>query len=220
MGNHSAPHKMLIMTLDSDNASGAGPVPSSENPDTLPSKSHDVHTKDRINIHNAGRMTLGSDDTSAAGPTPSSEKDTLPPKSHDVLTKDHKHHTEDSALFKSRATLEEKLTPPTRYFLDKVPPEIRALIHEQLLRSRGPINKAHKLNGTNKAFLCKHYSPIDDIDSTILRFCRSVYDEARPILYGLNHFYSDNLEHIEQFAHDGVTHDLHSKDFAGESTAD
>ena len=203
---------MLGMTLDSDNASEAGPAPSSENPDTLPSKSHHVHTKDRIHIHNADRMTLGSDDTSAVGPTPSSEKNTLPPKSHDVLTKDH--NTEDSALFNSPATLEGKPTPPTRYFLDKVPPEIRGLIYEQLLRSRGPMNKAHKLNGINKTFLCKHYSPIDDIDSTILRTCRSVYDEARPILYGLNHFYSDNLEHIEQFAYDGLTHDLHSTDFA------
>ena len=119
------------MTLDSDNTSGASHTPSNENPDILPSKSHDVHTKDRIHIHNAGRMTLGSDDTSAAGPTPSSEKDILPPKSHDVLTKDYKHNTEDSALLNFHTTLEGKSTPPTRYFLDKVPPEIRALIYKQ-----------------------------------------------------------------------------------------
>ena len=68
--------------------------------------------------------------------------------------------------------------------------------------------------GTNKALLCKHCSPIDDIDSTFLPTYRRVYDEARPILYELNRFYFDNLEYIEQFAHDGLTHDLHSTDFA------
>lgn len=32
------------------------------------------------------------------------------------------------------------------------------------------------------------YSPVADIDSTILRTCRAMYDEALPILYGCNVF--------------------------------
>ena len=71
-----------------------------------------------------------------------------------------------------------------------LPPEVRAMIYRKLLISPDRIDNPayrvglkrieHKMLGT--------YAPVAGLDSTILRVCRTVYDEALPVLYGENTF--------------------------------
>lgn len=43
--------------------------------------------------------------------------------------------------------------------------------------------------------------PVKDIDSAILRVCRSVYDEALPVLYGHNTFEFAKPRKLQDFSH-------------------
>ncbi|KAI4187905.1 MAG: hypothetical protein LQ346_005416 [Caloplaca aetnensis] len=43
--------------------------------------------------------------------------------------------------------------------------------------------------------------PVKDIDSSILRVCRSIYDEALPILYGQNTFEFAKPRKLRDFSH-------------------
>lgn len=43
--------------------------------------------------------------------------------------------------------------------------------------------------------------PVKDIDSTILRVCRSIYDEALPVLYGHNTFEFAKPRKLRDFSH-------------------
>ena len=90
-------------------------------------------------------------------------------------------------------------------FLDMLPFEIRAIIYKKLLISIHVIQDAHKLvDGGKKSLRASDHVFVDDVESTILRTCRVIYEEAGPILYKQNHFYFCSSSDMADFAFNGL----------------
>lgn len=81
-----------------------------------------------------------------------------------------------------------------------IPSEIRVMIYEILLISKGPVVNAHKLMCPQKSVFAGNRAQIKDIDATILRTSRSIYHEALQTLYQKNNFYFNSPDAIESFA--------------------
>ena len=73
------------------------------------------------------------------------------------------------------------------------------MIYNHLLTTLEPIEKAHKHLGSKDTALLDNYKPIPNIDATILRTCRMIYNEALPILYGQNTFSFSSANSIRYF---------------------
>ena len=73
------------------------------------------------------------------------------------------------------------------------------MIYRHLLVSAEPIVGAEKLIGDQTAVLLRNYHPIPDIDATILRTCRAVYEEGVNILYRWNKFHFSDSRAIKIF---------------------
>lgn len=82
-----------------------------------------------------------------------------------------------------------------------LPLEIRHMIYRELLISSAPIKKPHRLVCHKRNVMLDSIQPIKDIDSTILRVCRSIYDEALPVLYGHNTFEFAKPRKLQDFSH-------------------
>ena len=80
-----------------------------------------------------------------------------------------------------------------------IPVEIRHMIYHHILTTLEPIEKAHKHLGSKDTALLDNYKPIPNIDATILRTCRMIYNEALPILYGQNTFTFSSANSIRSF---------------------
>ena len=99
-------------------------------------------------------------------------------------------------------------------FLAKLPIEIRIMVYQELLISASPIQDAHELFGPKKSFMKYDDKPrIPNLDSRVLRTCKQIYNEARPILYGENWFRFVRLYNISAFARDGSPDDLLTYNF-------
>ncbi|KAL8778921.1 MAG: hypothetical protein Q9203_001604 [Teloschistes exilis] len=85
-----------------------------------------------------------------------------------------------------------------------IPVEIRTMIYHQLLVSAQCIRKPHKLVCNKKSIMLDSLKPVRDIDSAILRVCRSIYNEALPILYGRNTFEFCKPRKLRDFSHAGL----------------
>lgn len=86
----------------------------------------------------------------------------------------------------------------------KLPLEVRNIIYGHLLIVPETINRAHELVSGVQTVIAKNCHSIPGLDATILQTCRSVYDEALPILYGCNFFSFRNPDHIKKFKSEGL----------------
>ncbi|KAI4190324.1 MAG: hypothetical protein L6R41_000850 [Letrouitia leprolyta] len=82
-----------------------------------------------------------------------------------------------------------------------LPLEIKHMIYRELLVSSAPIKKPHRLVCHKRNVMLDSIQPVKDIDSAILRVCRSVYDEALPVLYGHNTFEFAKPRKLQDFSH-------------------
>ncbi|KAL9596948.1 MAG: hypothetical protein Q9219_005459 [cf. Caloplaca sp. 3 TL-2023] len=82
-----------------------------------------------------------------------------------------------------------------------LPVEIKDMIYRQLLVSSSTIKKPHRLVCSGRMVMVDSIQPIKDIDSTILRVCRSIYHEALPVLYGQNTFEFAKPRKLYEFGH-------------------
>ena len=82
-----------------------------------------------------------------------------------------------------------------------LPLEIRNMIYRELLVSATAIKKPHKLVWNKKSIMVNSLHPVKDIDSAILRVCRTIYDEALPVLYGKNTFEFCKPRKLRDFSH-------------------
>ncbi|KAI4203671.1 MAG: hypothetical protein LQ350_001672 [Teloschistes chrysophthalmus] len=85
-----------------------------------------------------------------------------------------------------------------------IPVEIRTMIYHELLVSAQCIKKPHKLVCNKKSIMLDSLKPVRDIDSAVLRVCRSIYNEALPILYGKNTFEFSKPRKLRDFSHAGL----------------
>ncbi|CAD6564294.1 MAG: hypothetical protein ASARMPREDX12_002615 [Alectoria sarmentosa] len=105
-------------------------------------------------------------------------------------------------------------SPQTSHSIPKVPAvsspqgkfsafavEIRFMVYRHLLVSKTTICRPNVLMGPRRQIMAHHSPNIEDIDGTILRTCRTIYQEARPLLYNENWFYFSWPTDIEQFGH-------------------
>lgn len=86
----------------------------------------------------------------------------------------------------------------------KLPLEIRHMIYGHLLVVPEAISRAHELVGGVQTVLAQNYHPIPGLNAAILRTCRSIYDEALPVLYGCNEFDFRSPDNIKTFQEDGL----------------
>lgn len=84
---------------------------------------------------------------------------------------------------------------------ETLPLEIKNMIYHELLVSKDPIKKPHRLVCNKRSIMLDSIQPVKDIDSSILRVCRSIYDEALPILYGQNTFEFAKPRKLRDFSH-------------------
>ena len=87
-----------------------------------------------------------------------------------------------------------------------IPPEVRSIVYRKLLVSPEKIDHVASRLGTErvKYKMLNTYTPLAEIDPTILRTCRAIYDEALPILYGENTFYFSRPEKMAAFKKVGL----------------
>lgn len=80
------------------------------------------------------------------------------------------------------------------------------MIYEHLLVLVDPIDseQANKLLGENKTILLNQCHPISHIGATLLRTCRTIYQEALPVLYGRNVFDLSSPKAIRDFRDSGI----------------
>ena len=100
-----------------------------------------------------------------------------------------------------------KASRPTASFLDKLPPEVRVMIYEELLtRQEGvfirdeclsPYTPVHKWE-------CEVYATGLHPTISILRTCRTIYHEGLLILYGRNQFCFTDPYDLNAFAYSGL----------------
>lgn len=88
--------------------------------------------------------------------------------------------------------------------LSKIPLEIRIMIYKSVLHFEKHIKQAHRFLERYPPIMAKDGTHIDAIDAALLRTCRTVYQEAIRILYGMNRFHFSNPTEIEDFAHMGL----------------
>ncbi|KAL9006017.1 MAG: hypothetical protein Q9188_001251 [Gyalolechia gomerana] len=82
-----------------------------------------------------------------------------------------------------------------------LPLEIKHMIYRELLVSSAPIKKPHRLVCSKRNVMLDSLQPVKDIDSAILRVCRSIYDETLPVLYGHNTFEFAKPRKLRDFSH-------------------
>jgi len=87
----------------------------------------------------------------------------------------------------------------------KLPMEVRNMIYGYLLVTPEIISHAHELVGGVQTVLAENHHPIPGLDAAILRTCRSIYEEALPILYGRNTFLFQHPDQIRAFQRDGLS---------------
>ncbi|KAL9606285.1 MAG: hypothetical protein Q9179_000560 [Wetmoreana sp. 5 TL-2023] len=85
-----------------------------------------------------------------------------------------------------------------------LPLEIKNMIYSELLVSAQPIKKPHKLVCKKKSIMLDSTHPVKDIDSAILSVCRTIYNEALPVLYGKNTFEFCKPRKLRDFSHTGL----------------
>ncbi|KAL8737461.1 MAG: hypothetical protein Q9181_001649 [Wetmoreana brouardii] len=85
-----------------------------------------------------------------------------------------------------------------------LPLEIKNMIYSELLVSALPIKKPHKLVCKKKSIMLDSTHPVKDIDSAILCVCRTIYNEALPVLYGKNTFEFCKPRKLRDFSHTGL----------------
>ncbi|KAL8842643.1 MAG: hypothetical protein Q9170_000418 [Blastenia crenularia] len=90
-------------------------------------------------------------------------------------------------------------SPPLSF--QTLPLEIKNMIYRELLVSAKPIKKPHRLVCNERNVMLDSVQPVKDIDGTILRVCRSIYDEALPVLYGQNTFEFAKPRKLLDFSH-------------------
>ena len=78
------------------------------------------------------------------------------------------------------------------------------MIYKMLLKTEKRIQNAHKILGRHPPIMAEEATHIKAIDVALLRTCRTVYQEALHILYGMNRFDFRKAEDIEKFAHFGL----------------
>ncbi len=110
-------------------------------------------------------------------------------------------------------TSQHESTPkPTRRmispFLAVLPVELRQQIYWELLSSPRSIRGGDLVEEKAAALVVsdiRHAHQILAIDSTILRTCRKVYEEALPISYKVNHFGFRDVRSLRAFRSGGLT---------------
>ncbi|KAL8871609.1 MAG: hypothetical protein Q9174_002599 [Haloplaca sp. 1 TL-2023] len=160
--------------------------------------------------------------------TPPSTGRSVPPHDNRSKTQAKKHSNLDASLQKTRylqsrtcgprrklpslKSYKNQLATPPRSdtsctpskrpltFLS-LPLEIRNMIYRELLVSGTAIKKPHKLVWNKKSIMVSSLHPVKDIDSAILRACRTIYDEALPVLYGKNTFEFCKPRKLRDFSH-------------------
>ena len=88
--------------------------------------------------------------------------------------------------------------------LFKIPTEIRFMIYKELLVSECRIKNAGRYLGYTETPMLSGRKRIADIDATITRTCRAVYDETMPVLYGQNVFLFEKPDDIKDFKRKGL----------------
>lgn len=96
------------------------------------------------------------------------------------------------------ATLVEEMESSASCLFLAMPLEVRTIVYEYLLVSK-QIIKAIDVSGTQRFIMEGNRSQLDDIDSAILRTCRSIHAEASSVLYGNNRFHFDTPVEIDLF---------------------
>ncbi|KAL8733859.1 MAG: hypothetical protein Q9166_001847 [cf. Caloplaca sp. 2 TL-2023] len=107
-------------------------------------------------------------------------------------------------------------TPCTRPLsFQTLPLEIKHMIYSELLVSAEPIRKPHKLVCNKRSIMLDSIQPVKDIDSSVLRVCRTMYSEALPVLYGKNTFEFCKPRKLRDFSHAGLdrSHTIQGTDF-------
>ncbi len=92
-------------------------------------------------------------------------------------------------------------------FLAILPVELRQQIYRELLESPRSIRGGDLVEEKAAALVVsdiRHAHQILAIDSTILRTCRKVYEEALPILYKVNHFGFRDVRSLRAFRSRGL----------------
>ena len=85
-----------------------------------------------------------------------------------------------------------------------LPTEVRFMIYKELLVSECRIRNAGRYIGYAETPMLSGRKRISDVDATITRTCRAVYDETMPILYGHNVFLFEKAEDIKDFKRKGL----------------
>ena len=88
--------------------------------------------------------------------------------------------------------------------LSKFPLEIRIMVYKSVLHFKNKIRQAHRFLERYPPIMAKDSTHIEAIDAVLLRTCRTVYQEAVQILYGMNRFYFSKPTELEDFAHMGL----------------
>ena len=88
--------------------------------------------------------------------------------------------------------------------LGKLPLELRTMVYKRVLKFDKCIRHAPKFLDRHPPILAEEATHIEAIDAALLRTCRTVYQEAVHILYGMNRFNFRKPEDIEKFAHFGL----------------
>ena len=101
-----------------------------------------------------------------------------------------------------------KASQPTACFLDKLPPEVRVMIYEELLTKREDVEIEREWLATYRtAGKYDRKFRTSDLHATILRTCRTIHQEGLPILYGGNRFYFADADDLIAFAYSGLKRD-------------
>lgn len=90
-------------------------------------------------------------------------------------------------------------------FFSKLNYDVRRMIYDHLLRSTETISPERQLVGDKREelrFDSAGYKPAADLDSILLRLCKAVYLEAKPVLYRDNLFLFRNQWEMKSFAED------------------
>lgn len=173
---------------------GIDPLQSSESAGQAPIKGQGNLDDDPPQLSNVLTASAGNNNSlDISSVQPSDVTELKPTNGRDIAT----------TGLSSIAAPAEPQAPPC-HLLDRLAAEIRAMIYEELLLSPVLICNAHKLIGPKRSLILQSNKPIANVDSTFLRTCRKIYNEARPILYGSNWFGWTKITHLENFAYDGL----------------
>lgn len=107
------------------------------------------------------------------------------------------HHRSKTSIKPIATVVERRGSSASCLFL-AMPLEVRTIVYECLLVSKQTI-KAIDVSGTQRFIMEGNRSQLNDIDSAILRTCRSIHAEASSVLYGNNRFHFDTPLEIDLF---------------------